>query len=422
MRFKKIILLHDQYQAYCRFMLKYEISSFRIACIVGCVHTLLFLAIDYWRVEHYLVDVIFRTAMIVVLIGVIRISYSDRITVMGHNSLCLFTCSAILALSFIMDMTSGMPVFFIPNFICLLFYVFNAGLGHSIKLKSIHTSLSLVVFILYSLYLSPHRSSHLSQSFNIFLNATISLMIGFLIERYKRINFIQRKKIEVLNETKTRLIAIFSHDIGSPLNSLNGLLQLKEGGMLSEDELNQHSRKVKKALENVLDMLKNIVKWSRLQLEGFNPIMEKTNIGIVINEVIESVSNMAEQKKIGIQNRLTSEAHVTLDPEILKLVIRNFLTNSIKFSHPNSFVTISSSVQADSITISVQDTGTGISAENISKLFGFKNSTVGTQDEKGSGIGLAITKEFTEMMNGKISVKSEIGNGSTFSVTFPLTP
>jgi signal transduction histidine kinase len=418
---KRIIKSPEQYQAYSRFMLRYEVSSFRIACVVGSVHTLIFLIIDYWRAEHYLHDVIWRSAMIFLLGGVTAISYHEKIRVAGLNALCLFTSAVMLIFSFILDLTAGMPVFFLPNFVCLLFYVFNAGLGHPLKQKSIHSGLALVAFVFYSTYFSPHGSSHLAQSFNIFLNATISLLIGFLIEQYKRTNFVQRLKIHELSNLKTKLLAIFSHDVSSPLNSLRSLLQLKDDNLISEAELNQHSQNVKKSIENVLDMLKNIVKWSALQLEGFKPLLEKTNINKITGETIESVGSMAELKGIKILNQVENSDQAMLDPEILKLVIRNFLTNAIKFSQPGAFVYVFSSIQNGLFKISVRDNGTGISPENLTALFTYKRLTsAGTLDEKGSGIGLSVTKEFVEMMKGAISVVSEVGKGSTFSATFPL--
>ncbi len=101
------------------------------------------------------------------------------------------------------------------------------------------------------------------------------------------------------------------------------------------------------------------------------------------------------------------------------MTFKKLSLNSIKFSHPGSFVVLTSNVQTDSFTLSVQDTGIGMSPEDLNKLFVPKKlSRMGTQNESGSGIGLVITK--AEMMNGTISVKSEEGKGSTFSVTFPL--
>lgn len=230
-----------------------------------------------------------------------------------------------------------------------------------------------------------------------------------------------RRKIEELSNLKTRLISILSHDLSSPLNSLQGLLQLKKHNLLSAQELDHHSEKVKKSIENVLDMLQNLVRWSSTQLEGFKSIKEKIDLQKTIAEVIESVEITASMKNITILNQIKNTDQLILDPEILKLVTRNFITNSIKFSHPGAFVVITSNVQADSFTLSVQDTGIGMSQEDLNKLFVPKKlSRMGTQNESGSGIGLVITKEFAEMMNGTISVNSEEGKGSTFSVTFPL--
>lgn len=428
MRSNKIISSTEQKQAYRQFMLKYEIYSLRIACMYGGLYMTLFLVIDYWRTDHYLYVVLSRLAMIMVLAGVVMVSSRSTFTVRRYGLLSISTSTIIVALSFLMDFISGMPVFFLPNFICLLLYVFNAGLGYSLKLKSIQSGLFLSSFVLYSVYVSPHRDFHLSQFWNLLTNVLISMLIGFLIERYKQLNFVQRvellaarKKIEDLDDLKTKLISILSHDLSAPLNSLKGLLQLKEVGALRPEEMDHYSGKVKKSLENALGMLQNLVKWAGSQLKGFKLMQEKIDIKKTVDAVIELVENTASLKDIKILNKIENPAHLVLDQEILKIVTRNFLTNGIKFSQPGSFIVIASQAGPDSYTISVQDTGTGMSPEDLKDLFMLKKlSRAGTQNEIGSGIGLVITKEFVEMMNGTISVKSEVGKGSTFSVTFPV--
>lgn len=216
MRIKSIIQSVEQKQAYDNFMLKYEVYSLRIACLIGAIHTCLFLAIDYWRAEHYSYVILFRSLTMVVLFFFAYYSGSIR-NRFFYDFICIMIAATMLVLNSAMDLMSGMPSFYLPNFICLLFYVFNAGLGYPLRLKLTVTITYVLAFILYSLFLSPHQQFHLGQSFNIIVNASISLLIGFLIERYKQLNFAQReesisarKKIEELDSTKTNLISVLA--------------------------------------------------------------------------------------------------------------------------------------------------------------------------------------------------------------------
>lgn len=216
MRIRNIIESVEQKQAYANFMLKYDVYSLRIACLIGAIHTCLFLVIDYWRVEHYSFVILFRSFTIVVLLFFVYYSSSIRNRTL-YDIICFAIAVAILVLNSAMDLMSDMPAFFLPNFICLLFYVFNAGLGYPLRLKLIVTIIYVLAFIVYGLFFSPHQQFHLGQSFNIIVNGSISLLIGFLIERYKQLNFVQRvesisarKKIEKLDSTKTNLISVLA--------------------------------------------------------------------------------------------------------------------------------------------------------------------------------------------------------------------
>jgi signal transduction histidine kinase len=425
MRFRKLILFQAHEPAYSSFMIKYEVSSLQIACLVGALHTVLFLVLDFWRAQHYSYVVIFRLLIIFSLLTVAylskRIKSSKGLTI--YSTLAAFST---VLLSTLMDFKAGLPAFFLPNFTCLLLYVFNAGLGYSLRIKLVHTILYVILFMAYALLLSPHKSFHISQVWNLLVNASISMLIGYLIERYKRLNFVQREKllaarkeIEEMSVLKTKLISVMSHDLGTPLNGLKGLLQLKDENLVTAQEFDSHWARVRKSIDTISFMLQNLVKWSRTQMEGVNPSLESLNIKRIITEVIELVSDLAQAKRITITNQVQGAIHLNLDKEVLKLVARNFLTNGIKFSPTDSSLVVSSQVENGHCTISFQDYGKGIKPQELGKVFSLqKRVEAGTENESGSGIGLWITKDFVEKMGGRVSVKSEEGKGSTFSVTF----
>lgn len=210
--YKKTIASPEVERTYNEFMLVFEVKALRITCVFGMIHVFLFMVLDYWRVEHYSYVLIYRSASMLVILAVLLFTYDKHVTVTHYNFLCLLLCTAFPICFYLLDQTAGMPDFFLPNSSLLFFYVFNACLGHSFKAKTIHTGILAAFFIFYSYSLSPHRATHISQMWNILLNASISLLIGFLVVWFKRLSFIQQ---EQLVESNTKLdLALRSVEMG----------------------------------------------------------------------------------------------------------------------------------------------------------------------------------------------------------------
>jgi len=428
MQVKKILKSFENEQAYYGFTQQYEMYSLRWLGIIGVCYSLLFLIIDIDRADHYDLVLLLRGIALLLFGFAALLSYNKQLTVKIFHLVCYILSSCLFVIGFLLDFTGGMPIFFLTNYICIHLFAFNSALGHPLKFKIIQTIAVYIFYIIYAIKLSPHNSIHTSQSWNLLLNCTLSLVIGVLMERYKLLNFAQRtqllesrrKNVE-LNALKSRLISILSHDLASPLNNLTGLLQLKESNAISETELKTHSEKIKQSLEGLSNMMRNLLKWSKFQLGGFHPQRDKIELGNIVSEVIRAAEFLALQKGIKIINQVKDSHYLYLDSEVLKMAIRNFIVNAIKFSNQGDFITISTKQEKTSLTLSVKDNGIGMSAEQLRKLFTFeKTSSSGTQNEKGSGIGLLITKDFIEMMGGAISAKSVEGKGSEFSVTLPI--
>jgi two-component system, sensor histidine kinase and response regulator len=204
------------------------------------------------------------------------------------------------------------------------------------------------------------------------------------------------------------------------MNTLKGLLHLNRDGIISAGEFTNHSAKMSDAVENVITLQTNLLRWSKLQLEGFQPVNTKIDCGQLVSQVIRSLSFSAKEKNVTIQNSVPSiELHA--DEEVLKMILRNFLSNAIKFSIPEGTIRVIGLREDSVLTLSVQDEGAGMTNEQINEIFTLnKITSVGTKNEKGAGIGLVITNDFAEMIGGKISVLSVLGKGSVFSVSFPM--
>ncbi|MEM6298472.1 MAG: hybrid sensor histidine kinase/response regulator, partial [Bacteroidota bacterium] len=222
--------------------------------------------------------------------------------------------------------------------------------------------------------------------------------------------FQQKEELEKLNTLKNKMLSILSHDLRSPLNSLKGILHLFEHNALSESELKEYFSKVDVQVGNVTEFLGNLLIWSKNQLQGTKVVPKRVSIAAIVSETIQLLEPMAHAKEIKIQADKLNDCSLMADNEALKIVIRNIVSNAIKFSHKSGVIEITSDVKDDEVTIYIQDSGVGISAEHLELLFTTEgNISRGTSQEAGTGLGLMLSKQLIESHNGKIGVESTVG-------------
>jgi len=228
-------------------------------------------------------------------------------------------------------------------------------------------------------------------------------------------------QLETANAVKDKLLSIISHDLRSPISSLQTLLNLFNTNNLERIDLVDFFGKLLSRVENTSTMLENLLHWSKYQLKGLEAIIDKVNLQITIDECINLYRMQAEQKHIVIDNSLKTDVHVSADVEMLKVILRNLISNALKFTHSGGIITIMTMTKENFAIISVKDTGVGISPENQVKMFAMNNfTTPGTEKEKGTGLGLMLCKDFVEHNHGKIWLDSKVNVGTTFYFSIPL--
>jgi signal transduction histidine kinase len=233
-----------------------------------------------------------------------------------------------------------------------------------------------------------------------------------------------REKLLELNATKEKLFSIISHDLKSSLGSVLGIsdLLLENFDDYKLDEIRQFVSNIYQSSKNTFELLENLLDWSRLQTEKLTQRMEKHNLKTNTDNICLLYSEIAKNKNITLQNNIHSDVFIYCDIDMTKTVLRNLISNAIKFTNIKGLVSLNS-IESDShVEIQVSDSGVGIMAENIPYLFSIEKniSTPGTNNEKGTGLGLMLCKELIEKQGGKIWVESELGKGSTFKFTLPL--
>ena len=239
-------------------------------------------------------------------------------------------------------------------------------------------------------------------------------------------NELQQKtnQLEILNHTKEKLFSVIAHDMRTPIAGLKSSLDLYHSQVITKEEFDELSEQLTVQVDNLYRSLDNLLHWSHSQLNGIHANPENILLKPVILQPIALLLQNAKHKQLHIEQKIPDNLNVYADPNHLRLVLRNLLSNAIKFSHTNGTIEIEARNNNGTVKISVRDFGVGMSEVSIKELF--KTETIltkrGTQNEIGTGLGLALSKEFIEKNNGTISIASEEGKGSCFTVLLPSTP
>ncbi|MBI9071013.1 MAG: tetratricopeptide repeat-containing sensor histidine kinase [Melioribacteraceae bacterium] len=257
------------------------------------------------------------------------------------------------------------------------------------------------------------------KSFYSTLVSVLSVLLILLFYILYRKTSKNNKLLKELNDSKDLFFSIISHDIKNPFARIinNSELLISNENKLDEDEVVELTSSIHKSAKLVYDLLDNLLKWSQIQRGKLRFERSRIHLIEIVEEVFEFLRVTADNKNISLKSNIPDSHYVFADPVSIKAVFRNLINNAIKFSNNGSEVVISSKKINDRIIIDISDNGVGIKEDIIKNLFKIESehSSVGTSGEKGSGLGLIICKEFIERNGGDISVKSELGIGSTFS-------
>lgn len=230
------------------------------------------------------------------------------------------------------------------------------------------------------------------------------------------------EELEEANETKNKLLSIVAHDLRSPLASIQNYLEMLNELELTAGEKRNMEQELLEKTKNTGQMLSNLLLWTSNQMEGVSVKLEELRPAETLKPIITVQSAIAGEKCIELKNNIDFDALIIADANMLQLVIRNLISNAIKFTSPGGEITITSKLHGDRWHILVADTGVGITDNRKAAIFSIKSqSTYGTRNEKGTGLGLLLCKEFTELQHGEIGFESTEGTGTTFFISMPTS-
>lgn len=231
----------------------------------------------------------------------------------------------------------------------------------------------------------------------------------------------QSKLLLEANRTKEKLFAIIGHDLKAPIQSFQGLLRLFNSGDINQTELVSFIPKLRTDIDYISFTLNNLLSWGKTQMSGSVTNPNEVLVKQIVTENINLLSEVAEHKSINLFNEVNEDVLVWCDRNHLSIVIRNLLNNALKFTAEKGAIKVRASEKKTFWEISVSDTGIGMNDEMINNIFSQEHNTSnhGTNNEKGTGLGLVLCKEMVEKNNGSIWVESNLNEGSCFYFSVP---
>jgi signal transduction histidine kinase len=290
------------------------------------------------------------------------------------------------------------------------------------------TSFILITFLIFVLLIMFYFRYKTNQRTNRLLrtkNQTISEQTEKLEEILRDLRENEKKLIES-NATKDKFFTIIAHDLKNPLHAIvlsSDTIKTKFKMMTEQQHIDLISQ-INKAGLHLSNLLENLLFWSKAQSGAMKPERQMIDLSFLVAENVKLLSESAKNKGISIQYGNGGSVYAYADPNMINTVIRNLMSNAIKFTSKGGEVLLSTRINAEYCELKVKDTGVGISEVDLKKLFRIDvhYSTFGTSREKGTGLGLILCKEFMEMNHGSIEAKSAIGMGTELTIKIPLKP
>lgn len=271
------------------------------------------------------------------------------------------------------------------------------------------------------------KEKHLLHVFcQILINLNRRAELENMLRKEKETTQAANEELEKINQEKNKMFSIIGHDLKSPFTAILGFstLLMEAVDQKNYAQLPEYVQIIQNASKASVDLLDNLLSWARTQTGrmGYNP--EKISLQPLVDEAIQLLAENAFQKNISIIQHIPEDAFFYADREMINVVVRNLISNAIKFTEPGGKVTITAGMDQGNTLFSVQDTGIGIPPSIKKDLFEIGKNTrrSGTQNEASSGLGLILCKEFVDLHGGRILVESEEGKGSTFTVSMPAKP
>ena len=269
--------------------------------------------------------------------------------------------------------------------------------------------------------IQTQRSNALITTTALIVIALALVGIIVMYRNKRQANILLRRRTEELSEVnsmKDRLLSMLAHDLRSPISSIQGVVYMIREKLLDGDDVEKALNQIDMQLQQDINTLTNYLQWAQNQRDGINADMKTINLKKLADNAIFEIKKTADNKGIFTQNKIEKDIYVIADEHMMRVILRNLLSNAAKFVQSGDRISVSAEENNGYIRLSISDSGPGIPQERLANIFKpFYKGSRGTSGEIGTGLGLSICKEFAEKQNGALQVETEIGKGTTFIIS-----
>ncbi len=394
-----------------------QVQMVNIIAIICIIPPLIFSLINFHDGRLLLAFINFLTSlsyMLVIFLQYHKRPNSAKILLVGFNFLLFFTSALIFR---------NAGEYFLIGIIIISMLLFD----NSIKLVIWGVILVIAILVIYAfpdlnlLPAVPYNRGLYNIVCALILSIIALVFFKYVIYHDKKLIEHQRQRLDILNIEKEKIFSIIAHDLRTPLNNASSLLEAFQSTNLSREQLNNFINSIKQQIDDQNRVLENILEWSSRKMMGESSISTEIGINNVITSLLDDFEVPLNNKRIEVICAIPANISITADPEHIKIIFRNILSNAIKFSYPEGQINIFSRVAKDYVHITIQDYGVGIPPSKINAISKkIQKRSSGTNNEPGAGLGLMLCKELIELNQGSLTISSNQDLGTLFTVIFPI--
>ncbi len=419
-----------------------RIKTFNLTSIIGIITALIYLIINVIRDRYFLASI---DLLYIISLSILIYCHFNKLFNLGfiYTTIALavgFTISSLLyrdSMEFFLLLIITMNLVFKTGkknavwaiiFYSILFaaiVIFNLttptlyqDLGEKIRTENIIIWICLQgIFLNYFGTLNDIHHQEIDNKNTLLINQQ-KLLLDKTLELEKT-----NHQLQELNEAKEKIFSIIAHDVRAPIAALKGSLELLYNNILSKEDIEKIAKELSIKIGQLKDNLDILLEWSKSQMYGIEVNAARIELKPLILNSLNLLIPSIELKKIKIQLSVEEHLFAYADPNHISLVLRNLIANAIKYSYTENEILISATLINNQVAVSVKDNGIGMDEKVLQILFHSisVNSTYGTLNERGTGLGLLLCKEFLDKNNGTISVQSQKGEGAIFTFKIPAS-
>jgi signal transduction histidine kinase len=397
---------------------------------LGAALSIIFIFVDVIRYQPDLVSIAFRggLALILLILGGLTFLFKEEIYKLTQymGILIALFVSSVFFLHYHFNDDPAFDIF-LSNILMVVIFITSTIMGMRFRYALLVNTVNFIGYVLYieNINYSAIAERQISQLFVIYM---VGILASYLLDRQKMTSFIHKneldlevQKVDELNKVKNKLFSIISHDLRGPIVSLKGILGLYKKAAVSEEEFKQLTNNLEDDLNNSSILLDNLLAWAKSQLQGLEIKKAELNLSEEFVTLKNLFSSQLKSKGLDLRVSISDKENVLVDKETIHIVFRNLISNAVKFTPLGGEIHVPTGKNKDKLLeLNIKDSGVGISPEKLGHLFQISKETlIGTSSASGAGIGLLLVKEFVELNDGRVSVESTIGQGTTFKLILP---